>query len=164
MATKKKSRKKASKRKVAKKRKVTAKKKAAATTPTPKRKVTKRRKRSVSKKRRVDLTKNKVAIHARVKALVAQAKTREKEPHSEKALKKFSLSQFRIALAKGCRKCKGTGLVLDKNCKCLIKKDHSDCSNYCACINEISDGNFINHCDQYYAWYYACVDYGLPKA
>jgi len=125
--------------------------KKAASKKKPAAKTTRRRKRTrkkASAKKRVSYTKSNVVLHPKVKALISKIKT--KETHGVDTLKKFSLKAFRMLLAAGCKKCKGTSLNKD--------------GNYCNCINEISDGNFIYHCDQYYAWYYSCVDYALPKA
>ena len=113
-------------------------------------------------KKRGSLTQPNIQLHPRVRMLIKNSGAKEK--HSEKTLEKFSLFKFREALANGCKKCGGTGLIKAKSCKCLIKKDHSDCYNYCACINEISNGNFILHCSQHNAWYNANVFYTFKGA
>lgn len=118
-------------------------KKKSAKTSSPKKTTTRKTRRKKTAKKRGSITKSKVALHPKVKALIA--KVESKEPHSEKTLKKFGLSVFRELLASGCRKCKGTGINTE--------------GNYCACIKEIEQDNFIQYCDQYYVWYYANVDY-----
>lgn len=112
-------------------------------------KVTSRRGKTRRKKtsqKRISYSGSKVTLHPKVKALIANIKT--KEPHGIATLKKFGLKAFRELLAIGCKKCKGSSLNKE--------------GNYCDCINEIAGSNFVNHCDQYYVWYYACVSYPLP--
>ena len=104
-------------------------------------KKTRRKKRTTRKKAGAKRLKStRIVIHPIVKKMCASIKEADKPMHSEETISRFNLEAFRVEVADGCKKCKGIGFVGVKQ-------------SFCACQNEICDGNFITWYDQFTYWY-----------